>query len=388
LLQSPSDVMRGGVGSRGVARHARANDLVAGPLRIAIIGSSRYPIAEPFAGGLEAHVWSLTQALKARGHDVSLFAAPGSDPTLGATHLSLRTIALSQGARRDVSFSPGLSIDEHHAYLSLMMALVRGPASEGGGFDVIHNHSLHYLPIAMAPLLTVPLVTTLHTPPTPWLESAIQVGNVGGLLRFVAVSSHTAAVWRDTTGPTPVIHNGISLERWKSGPGGGPLVWSGRLVPEKGPHAAIAAARLAGRQLNVCGPIVDRTYFAREIEPLLDERIRYLGHLDHSQLGEVVGAASAALVTPSWDEPYGLVVAEALACGTPVAGFARGGIPEILDSTSGRLVPPDDVAALAAVIPETEQLSRTAARRRAESFCSLELMADSYERLFRAAART
>jgi glycosyltransferase involved in cell wall biosynthesis len=372
---SPRKVKGGGVHGDGAC--------AARPLRIAIIGSSRFPIAEPFAGGLEAHVWSLTRALKARGHHVSLFAAPGSDPVLGATHLSLQTITLSESARRDVSFAPGLSIDEHHAYLALMMALVRGPDSEGGGFDIVHNHSLHYLPIAMAPLLSAPLVTTLHTPPTPWLESAMQVGSIG-LSRFVAVSSHTADAWRHTTGPISVIHNGIDLERWKAGPGGGPLVWSGRLVPEKGPHAAMLAARLAGRALNVCGPIIDRSYFERELAPLLDERIRYLGHLDHSQLSEVVRTASAALVTPGWDEPYGLVVAEALASGTPVAAFARGGIPEILDHTSGRLVAPDDVAALAAAIPETEQLSRIAARRRAELCCSAERMVDSYERLFRA----
>ena len=355
------------------------------PLRIAIIGSSRFPIAQPFAGGLEAHIWSLTRALQARGHHVSLFAAPGSDPSLGATHLPLRNIALSESARRDVSHTPGLSIDEHHAYLALMMGLVERTASDAGGFDVVHNHSLHYLPLAMASLLRAPLITTLHTPPTPWLESAMQISPAGSV-RFVAVSAHTARSWRHASGLIPVIHNGIDLSRWQVGAGGGPLVWSGRIVPEKGPHAAILAARLAGRRLNVCGPIIDRAYFDSLVTPLLDERIRYLGHLDHRQLSGVVSTASAALVTPSWDEPYGLVVAEALASGTPVAAFARGGIPEILNPTCGRLVEPDNVAALAAAIPQTEQLSRTAARRRAELSCSADVMVDKYERLFRSAS--
>jgi glycosyltransferase involved in cell wall biosynthesis len=351
-------------------------------LRIAIIGSSRFPVTEPFAGGLEAHVWHLTRALKARGHRVSLFAAPGSDPTLGASDLSVDAFTLSDSARRDVSFTPTLSIDEHHAYLALMLSLGRRRSAGVDGFDVIHNHSLHYLPVAMAPMLSTPMVSTLHTPPTPWLESAIAV-NGGDCVRFVGVSAHTARAWAHVTGSIPVVPNGIDLSRWPAGPGGGPLVWSGRIVPEKAPDAAARAAKAAGRRLDLCGPIGDRAYFERHVRPLLGDDIRYLGHLDQAGLSSTVRRASAALVTPSWDEPYGLVVAEALASGTPVAAFERGGIPEILDRSCGRLVPPDDVAALAAAIPETERLSRDAARLHAEQFCSNDRMVESYEWLYR-----
>src|ERR1700712_3229549 len=111
-----------------------------GALRIAIIASSRFPIAEPFAGGLESHVWQLASALKRRGHHVSLFAAPGSDPALGVETMPLRTIELSTHARGDVAMSADLGMDEHHAYLSLMMRLAH-PRLQA--FDVVHNHSLH-----------------------------------------------------------------------------------------------------------------------------------------------------------------------------------------------------------------------------------------------------
>lgn len=348
-------------------------------LRIAIIASSRFPIAEPFAGGLESHVWQLASALIRRGHHVSLFAAPGSDPALGVEEMPVRALVMSAHARSDVSMSAGLGMDEHHAYLSLMMRLAN-PRFDA--FDVIHNHSLHYLPVAMAPLLSVPMVSTLHTPPTPWLESAMQVGERSPV-RFVAVSGYTARSWRHVAGDVPVISNGIDCGRWPAGPGGGGLVWSGRIVREKGPHLAIRAAGLAGRALALAGPIIDRQYFEAEIAPLLDDKISYEGHLEHRDLSALVRQASAVLVTPEWDEPYGLVVAEALASGTPVVAFARGGIPEVLDPLCGRLVPAGDAVAMAAAIPEVERLSRPAARARAETHCSAEVMVDSYEQMYR-----
>ena len=122
------------------------------------------------------------------------------------------------------------------------------------------------------------------------------------------------------------IRNGVDLDEWRPGPGGGPLVWFGRMVPEKG-AAPGDRGRAPGRtcRCELVGPVSDRDYFAARVAAAARRRRRYLGHLAHDELADVVGRAAAALVTPRWDEPYGLVAAEALACGTPVCGFARGG---------------------------------------------------------------
>jgi glycosyltransferase involved in cell wall biosynthesis len=338
-------------------------------------------VAEPFAGGLEAHVWALADGLRRRGHAVTVFAGPGSDPALGVEVLDLQRPHLSAAARSDSSMTAPEWLDEHHAYLWLMLSLMRTGAER---FDVLHNHSLHHLPVAMAPAVPVPMVCTLHTPPTPWLESALQAGDgAAGGVTFAAVSAHTARAWAHAAPGAHVVHNGVDVRRWRPGPGGGPLVWSGRLTAEKGPHLAIRAARMAGRELVLAGPCSDAAYFDAEIAPWLDgERTRYAGHLSHEALAALVGAASAVLVTPRWDEPYGLVVAEALACGTPVLGFARGALPELVDERCGRLVPADDVAALAAAIGDVGRLSRRAARTRAEAECSLETMVDRYVDLY------
>jgi glycosyltransferase involved in cell wall biosynthesis len=341
-------------------------------LRIALIASNRFPIAQPFAGGLEAHVWHLANALVGAGHDVTLFAARGSDDMLGCSELAVRELQLSDAAATDSAMPAWGFMNDHHAYLSLMLEL-----ADGERFDVIHNHSLHYLPIANAPALSIPMVCTLHTPPTPWLESAIAVTGGAGV-RFAAVSRHTAHTWASMVPNIEVVPNGIDIERWPLGEGGGPLVWFGRLTPEKGPHLAIDAARSAGHSLLLAGPRSNAEYFDDEVAPRLDERIRYVGHLSHAELAVLVGRSAAALVTPMWDEPYGLVVAEALSCGTPVVAFARGGIPEIVDGTCGRLVAPGDISAMAEAIRAAVMLPRTRVRRRAEERCSANAMLDRY----------
>jgi glycosyltransferase involved in cell wall biosynthesis len=160
-------------------------------------------------------------------------------------------------------------------------------------------------------------------------------------------------------------------------------VWFGRIAPEKGAHLAIDAAVLAGTGLMLAGPVCDREYFETEIRPRIAlEAIEYVGHLTHAELVRFVGAASVALVTPCWDEPYGLVVAEALACGTPVCAFARGALPDLLREDCGRLVPRGDVESLAGALGPTRSLSRAAARRHAIRTCSLDAMVDGYVELY------
>ncbi|CAN5398735.1 glycosyltransferase family 4 protein [soil metagenome] len=308
---------------------------------------------------------------------MTLFAAPGSDGSLNVRELAVDTFVPSAAARADVGAGPDQWIQEHHAYLGLMLDLARHGSRR---FDVIHNNSLHHLPVAMASSVDVPFVTTLHTPPVPWLESAIAYAPKHAA--FASVSAFTAHSWSHVT-PSTVVLNGVDTGRWQVGRGeGGAAVWFGRLVPEKGAHLAIDAAALAGVPLDIAGPIFDPEYFAREIRPRLSPTVRYLGHLCHQQLVDVVGRASVALVTPVWDEPYGLVAAEAIACGTPVAGFRRGALPEFVTGTTGILVPPDDVHALAAAIPSAQVLPRPGLRTYALENLSLERMVDEYECLY------
>jgi glycosyltransferase involved in cell wall biosynthesis len=346
------------------------------PLRICIIASSRFPVREPFAGGLEAHTHVLATELVRRGHEVTLFAGEGSDPNLPVTTLAVEEFECSAAARADVAAPPARWMAEHYAYLALMLELTRSGASR---FDVIHNNTLHHLPVAMAAAVPVPMVTTLHTPPIPWLESAVSFAPERS--RFAAVSDCTSRAWDHAVESTTIL-NGVDTDLWHRGPGGSTAVWTGRIVPEKGPHLAIDAARSAGVPIVLAGPVMDRSYFDAQVTPRLGPGAEYLGHLSQAELDDVVGRAGVAVVTPEWDEPYGLVAAESMACGTPVAAFARGALPELVDDTTGRLASPGDVAALGDAIRAAARLDRDTVRRAAERRFCKQRMVDEYEHLY------
>lgn len=348
-------------------------------MRVCLIASSRFPIAEPFQGGLEAHTAALAGALIQRGHEVQVFAAPGSDPRLNVRDLQVERFESSTAARSDVGAMPEEWIREHHAYLALMLRLARDGADR---FDIVHNNSLHHLPVAMASSLPIPVVATLHTPPIAWLESAIALSEQS--VRFAAVSQFTADAWSHVT-PSQVVFNGVCLDTWRAGPGGPRAVWTGRMVPEKAPHVAIQAARLAGIAIDVAGPIGDRAYVEEFVAPLLDDEARYLGHLDTLALRDLVGGSSVAVVSPCWDEPFGLVAAEAMACGTPVAMLPRGALPELSArgvDRGGVVARDTTAAALSVAIRQAMLLDRDRVRRHAERHLSLDSMVDGYEALY------
>jgi glycosyltransferase involved in cell wall biosynthesis len=344
-------------------------------VRIAIIAHLKHAIREPYAGGLEMHTHLLATALRSRGHDITVFASTRSEPALGLEAIcdetALRTVGVAEAP--DVAF-----FKEHHAYLTLMNAL------RHRNFDIVHNNSLHYLPVAMADALPMPVVTTLHTPPFCWLESGIRVCR-SPHASFVAVSESVRRAWSPITAIDRVVLNGIDLSRfaYQAEPDAEPyFVWYGRIVPEKGLHLAIDAARRIGVQLRFSGPISDDEYFAEEIAPRLSSDVVYLGHLAHTALATVIGGARVFLCTPRWEEPYGLVVAEALACGVPVAAFRRGAIPEIVDPSCGVMATPDDVDALAVAAIAAQKLNRLDCRRRAELLCDARRMISGYENLY------
>lgn len=334
----------------------------------------------PFAGGLEAFTYQVVQKLTERGHEVTLFASSSSEAA-GKLHpiLDDRNYDPQSGVRLK---KPDLSseyIAEHHAYYQLMTDI------DSLGLDLIFNNCLHYVPITMANIIATPMVTVLHTPPFYELKNAVSAAGRRGDLNYVTVSACNAGNWAEFIENCPVILNGIELDKWtyyEAGQQDNYAVWFGRIHPDKGLDVAIKAAKLAGLPLKVAGGIADQRYYKEKIEPLLDDSIEMLGLLNHTELNKLIGKARVCVITPVWQEPFGLVVAEALACGTPVAGINAGALPEVLGKECGFLVNPGDVTALSEAIHQAAQLDRAKIRAYAELNLGIEHMLVQYEAIF------
>lgn len=348
-------------------------------MNIGIIAHLKHPIRKPYMGGLEAFTHDIAQRLQARGHTITLYASEHSDPELNVhaimsdSDYDRETLSRFRSHELCEDF-----ISTHHAYLELMQDI------DGRGHDIIFNNSLNYVPVTMASMLQTPMVTVLHTPPIFEMKRAMAHEKKIGKIKYVSVSQPNADAWRPYLNHCDVISNGVDTDKWNfySEPEGGYVIWFGRIHPDKGTHLAIQAAKLAGYKIKLAGSIADRHYYETYVEPLLDDTTELLGNCTHEQLNHYIGSALASIITPCWDEPFGLVVAESLACGTPVAGIARGALPYILDENTGCLTTSNNPAELAACIKTAVTLSRTACRQRAENELNAERMAAAYESLF------
>jgi glycosyltransferase involved in cell wall biosynthesis len=191
----------------------------------------------------------------------------------------------------------------------------------------------------------------------------------------------------DSTSDWGVVYNAVDVDRYAftpTVPADAPLVFLGRIEAIKGPHVAIAVARRANRRLILAGNVLpgQQTYFDREIRPHLDgDLVTYTGPVDDDDKSRLLSQAGALLMPVLWEEPFGIVMAEALACGTPVIGFARGAVPEVVDhGVTGSVC--RDECEMDLAVAEVGSLSRAACRRSAEERFSQRALVDGYEAIY------
>ena len=333
-------------------------------MRIAIVSTPFIRVPPAGYGGTELFCYELAEGLHARGHDVTLF-------TTGDSQVSCRKHWLYPTAQ----WPPHPHDEINHVAWAL---------AEAGriGFDVVHLNS--QLGIPFQRFVPAALVHTLHHHQDE-ATSRLYAAHPG--VGYVAISRRQLELETSLPGAV-VIHHGLSPERYPEGDGeGGYLLHLGRYAPEKGTHLALDIAALASLPIKLAGRThpPDVAYVAEQVAPRLGRPgVEELGEADPIRKLGLLRGARALLCPLQWEEPFGLVAIEAMLCGTPVLGFARGAFPEIIDEgLTGFLAEPDDPATLAQRARALDGFDRAACARRARERFGAAVMTTAYEALYR-----
>ena len=338
-------------------------------LRIALLCPVWFPVPPPSYGGIENVVALLAEELEHAGQDVTVFASGDSTADAKLSWIYER--------------APSERIGEPLPELRHVLACYE----RAGEFDVIGDHT-GLLAAALAGTTGVPVLHTVHGPMTGELGEAYeQISRMTPELRLVSLS-HSQRRPRPLLPWVANCPNAIDplQYRW-SATGGDYLAFLGRMGHEKGARHAVAVARETGLPLKIaakCREPVERAYFAEHVEPHLGGSIEYLGEIGHEEKVELLRNARATLFPIDWEEPFGLVMIESLACGTPVIATRRGSVPEVLEhGRTGIIV--ERHKELAPAVAEVDRLDRAECRRAAEERFSPKPFVSRYLRTLRTA---
>ncbi len=330
-------------------------------MKIAQIAPLIESVPPTMYGGTERVVSWLTEELVRRGHEVTLFASGDSRTSAELVAVTPRALRLDSRVRESLPYN------------IMMMDQVASRAAE---FDVLHFHIdfFHYTLFRRSPHR---VLTTLHGRlDLPDLQPFYRTFSE---MPVVSVSNHQRLPMPPVNWMGTVYHGLPDILRLGAGTGGY-LAFLGRIAPEKGPEKAIAIAKRAGVPLKMAAKVdrVDREYFEVRIRPLLDHPlIEFIGEIGDARKQDFLGNAMALLFPIDWPEPFGLVMIEAMAVGTPVIAFPCGSVPEIIEpGLTGCIV--KTVEEAAAALPEVLRLSRAAIRQNFERRFTVEMMASQY----------
>jgi len=338
-------------------------------LRIGLLSPVWFPVPPPLYGGIESVVALLAEGLTDAGHDVTVCAS-------GDSRVDTDVSWIYQQA-------PSERIGEPLPELRQVLACYE----RADEFDVISDHTGPFA-AALAPLARIPVLHTVHGP----LDG--ELGDAYEQIARMTPELHLVSLSRSQRRPRPHLPwlancpNAIDPSRYGwSSKHEGYLAFLGRMGPEKGAGHAVAVARETGLPLKIaakCREPAERAYFAEHVEPYLGGSIEYLGELGHEEKVDLLRNARATLFPIDWEEPFGLVMIESLACGTPVVAVRRGSVPEILEHGRTGIVV-ERHADLAAAVAEVDGLDPAECRRAVEERFSPRSLVTSYRRAFRAA---
>jgi glycosyltransferase involved in cell wall biosynthesis len=334
-----------------------------------------FPVSQDSHGGIETFLSGHIAALEKLGCRNTLIAS-GDSSTVGEL---VSVVPLNLYAQMQAGTAAEYAYYEQH---QLLLAL-----ELAADYDVVHSHlGWGGYVLSGVPGLQARVLHTQHNPVYQDQEWFIhRHPNI-----WISTVSKCLAdkFWRQGATRCHVINNGTDMATLAFRPrSDGGLLFLGRMEEKKGPDLAVEVARALDRPLILAGPIVDEVFFDHTIRPFLNEQIRYVGVVNHREKTELFGRAACVLMPSRWEEPFGLVAIEAMACGTPVVALARGALPEIVEpGLTGYLGTNEE--ALADLVARAVQLDRAAIRARATARFDLPTIAERYRQLYLQVAMT
>ncbi|MDY0910168.1 glycosyltransferase family 4 protein [Microbacterium sp. CFBP9034] len=337
------------------------------PLRIGMIAPPWFAIPPEGYGGTEAVVASLVDQLVDRGHEVTLVAA-GAPGTRATRHITTYP-------------DPPSELLGASPMPEVIHAAQAAQAIDDLDLDLVHDHSL------AGPLLArgrdIPTLATMHGPAAG--DNGDYFARLERTVDLVSIS-HAQRTDAPQLNWVGTVHNAVDLDSFPfQADKERHVLWMGRFCADKGAHIAIEAARRAGRRIILAGKLneqAERDYFDDAVRPLLGPDAEYVGEADAALKRELYAAASCLVFPISWDEPFGMVMVEAMACGTPVVATRRGSVPEVIEhGRTGIIV--DAFEDLPAAIAGADELDPHACRERVAQHFDLPVMGAGYERVYR-----
>jgi len=328
--------------------------------RIAVLSPVAWRTPPRQYGAWETVASNLTEGLVSRGWDVTLYATGDS-----VTRAQLHAV-VDRGYEEDTAIDPKVA-----EYLHISEAF-----EHAAEFDLIHSH-YDFMALCYTRLVKTPVLTTIHGFSSPRIMAVYEKYRNG---YFVSISSSDRARGLNYLA---TVYNGIDLSLYPlQERGGDQLIFLGRIHPDKGVHLAIEVARRSGLPLLIAGIIQDRIYFREQVEPYLDQKIRYIGPVDGPGKNELFARARALLHLNTIPERFGLVLAEANAAGVPVIAMDLGSCREVIaDGQTGFLV--NNVQEAVESLRRLSEIDRGVCRKRVQECFSVETMVESYERVYR-----
>ena len=344
-------------------------------MNIGIIAHDAHPLKEPYQGGLEMITHLFAKTLIKKGHQVTVLCLEDSEINGECVYYK------NQGNENSLATSSENLLKNITETATVLTEFFKRD------FDIIHNHSLHFLPILLGNQSNTPFITSFHTPILNFISAGINAISPNVNQIFTGVSNSLANKYMEVLPFVETIYNGIDVKKWKFSLDNSSnyYSWSGRICKEKGIKEIIELCEKNELKLAIAGPIFNEEYFKKEIDPLLkvSKYCKYIGHLNQKELNYLLMNSKAFIFSSTWSEPYGLVIAEALACGVPVIANNVGAAPEILTDSCGSLFTINNEASFLRSVEIAKTIDRNKCRQRAEIFCSHETMTENYLNLYK-----